>query len=48
MSEIGHEYKDNIKQGVAICYRKWADKKAKASYVVATAEDEYISDEAST
>jgi hypothetical protein len=38
---MNEEYSDN-KQRVAICYSRWEDKKAKASYVVTAASEEYI------
>lgn len=45
MASIGHEHKNNISQAVAICESRYRDKRAKASYVVTTADDEYISDD---
>ncbi len=41
MHSIGNEY-DDKKQALAICFGKWADKKAKAAYVVSAVNDEFI------
>lgn len=41
MHSIGNEY-DDKKQALAICYGKWADKKAKASFVIGSNDNETI------